>query len=169
MITANYFSDIISGIIKDITVGLETEEVMFEVINNPSLITSEDIKLLKQTNKDIIYKGKSYRYIKDKNLLDSVNLYDFGNTKQCYLWSKSLLGLSRSKNIINYKYLISSEIEGIDIFKISKYFIRLSRMIEKKGFNNRMFEFNNLRDKSKTCKLVIAPIGKNILLELNKV
>jgi hypothetical protein len=161
MLTANYLIDILSGVIKDIRIGLEAENYLFEVINNPEMVTIDDIRCIKTFCKDLIYEGQSYRYIFSN---ENHYMFDIEPAKRSYVWSKSLTGVKKfSKIRTDKKDLVFSCIEGIDLYKMSKHLVSLSRIIKRGGLQSKLNEFTNIRNNSKKYELVIAPVGKSSL------
>lgn len=162
MLTANYLIDIISGVIKDIRIGLEAESYLFEVVNSPEMVTPDDIRHIKTFCKDLIYEGQSYRYILEN---DKHYLFDIDPEKRSYLWSKSLASIKKFNTIKhNSQKLVFSYIEGLDVYKMSKYLVQLSRIIKKDGHQSRLEDFITTRSDSKKFGLVIAPVNNTINL-----
>ena len=162
MLTANYLIDIISGVIKDIRIGLEAESYLFEVVNNPEMVTPDDIRCIKTFCNDLIYNGQSYRYIFEN---DKHYMFDIDPTKRSYFWSKSLVSIKKFGNIRSDKQeLVFSCIEGIDLYKMSKYLVKLSRGIRKDGYQSKLEDFIDTRTNSKKFELVIAPVNNTVNL-----
>lgn len=175
MLTANYLTDVLYGLIDDISTSLEIEEVMFEILMNDSLLIGEDdINYINKLDNKLIYSGRSYRYItlpsEKLPFLDRMDIVNkrINDITSCYYWSKSLFGLNKfNQSLPGEKILVSSDINGLDMAKLTSRLIKLSRLIKKQGYKSKFNEFFQLRDTYRKTELVVAPNGLEIQIQLN--
>lgn len=174
MLTANYLTDVLYGLIDDISTILEIEEVMFEILMNDNLLINEDdICRINKLDTKLIYSGRSYRYIflppEDLPFVKRMDIINrkFSNITSCYYWSKSLFGLNKFiSDMDKEKILISSDINGIDMAKLTSRLIKLSRVIKKQGYKSKFDEFFQMRDNYRKTELVVAPNGAETQIQL---
>jgi hypothetical protein len=174
MLTANYLSDIISGLIDNISVCLEVEQVLFEILMSESLLINEDdIRHINIMDQKMIYSGPSYRYIilpsEELPFTDQMKIIDkrFSELSSCYFWSKTLLGLNKSdKHQAGEKFLVSSDVKGLDMFRLTNQLVRLSKTIKKQGYTSKYDEFYKMRSNYKKFESVVAPNGTGTKLQL---
>ena len=100
--------------------------------------------------------------INDKLKLIDKKINDFNS---CYYWSKSLSGLNKIKKEEDYKYLVSSKVEGLDMCNLLKCLVRFSRKVKNKGYDNKYEEFYQFRSDFKSQELIVAPNGQEIQLK----
>lgn len=170
MITANYLSDIVSGLVDDISFCLEAEEVLFEILSDSELLINEDdIESIKLVDDRLIYRGISYRYVDNSNLsiTDKPKIIErkINDFNSCFYWSKTLSGLNKKyADKKDHDYLVSSVIEGLDMSSLLKKLVKFSRSIKKKGYDSRYDEFYQLGSEYKSQELVVAPNGFDVEL-----
>ena len=166
MITAHYLTDLVSGLIDDISILLEAEEVLYEILSNGQfLINVDDINLIKEVRKGLIYQGTSYRYVYDYEKYYEIepNVLRLKSSDYCYQWSKTISGLVRSHKDHEgeRKFLVTSDVLGLDLFRVSKFVT--SRFDAKKDSKipfKYLNEFYALNKQFKYIKPVIAPNGE---------